>query len=500
MTAPRMTLPAWQALRARAAAGMPDIAAALATEAGRTDRLMMTLDGALFDLSKNAVDAPTLDLLLQLARDTGVEQVLADMMAGKPVNTVENRPAWHTALRAPDAPDDVRAVKARMKTIADTVRGDKTVDHVIHIGIGGSDLGPRLVCDALRGLHDGPQMHFVANIDPDALDPLVASLDPARVAITVASKSWTTQETATNFKAVRMWLNGRTRHVYAMTANPQAAQADGIAPDNILPLWEWVGGRFSLWSAVGLPIALAFGYDVFEEMLAGANAADRHTATAPLEKNIPVLLGLLDVWYRSFLGLGARAVIPYAERLAQLPAYAQQLVMESTGKRVDRQGRILDYATAPVVFGAAGTSAQHSFFQMLHQGSDVVPVDLIAARESAGCPARHRALLANLLAQGRALMLGRGGTPEKACPGNRPSTTVLLPAIDARSLGLLLAVWEHRVAVAAQVWNINAFDQFGVELGKDMAKQLLAWSDELAQNESLDISTSKLIFHTFPAQ
>jgi glucose-6-phosphate isomerase len=253
-------------------------------------------------------------------------------------------------------------------------------------------------------------------------------------------------------------------------------------------------------SAVGLPIAIAYGFDVFRDFLAGCHAADIHALETPYARNIPVLMALLTVWYRSFLGYGALAIVPYSQRLARFSDYMQQLGMESNGKRVDRDSKVVDYATAPVIFGQVGTNGQHAFFQMLHQGPDTIPVEFIGAREPHGCPARHKVLLANMFAQSRALMLGKAVSPEKSCPGNRPSTTILLPKLDAYNLGLLLAVYEHKTAAEGFLWNLNSFDQYGVELGKELAKELLAHDNVLAHNESLDFSTNKLIFHTFTSK
>jgi glucose-6-phosphate isomerase len=489
---------AWKALKEHALAVQGiDIAGCLATEKDRAQSLMLNLGGALFDFSKNQVSAQTMQLLLDLAAQQDVAGWFARMMAGEAINNTEGRAVLHTALRAKNPVKDVQECLEKMERIAASIRADKSITDVVHIGIGGSDLGPRLVCEALEGLHDGPRMHFVANVDPDDLDPVLMKLDPTSTLVTVASKSFTTQETALNLKAARMWLKGRDDRIVAITANTKAAASTGIGEDRILPLWDWVGGRFSVCSAVGLPIAIASGFNVFQSFLEGAQAADEHVTTSSYASNIPVIMALLSVWYRSFLGYPCMALVPYSSRLSKLPAYMQQLSMESNGKSVDRQGQKVDYATAPVIFGQSGTNAQHAFFQMLHQGPDVIPVDFIGAIEAQGCPARHKVLIANMFAQSRALMLGRDGAPERRCPGNRPSTTVLLPKIDAYHLGLLLSVYEHKTAAESFLWNLNSFDQFGVELGKDLAKELLAHGSDIKQNETLDLSTNKLIFHTF---
>jgi len=498
MTSQLRTSQAWLALETQAPqARNLNIASLLQAEAGRTDRMMLPLGDAIFDFSKHLADAKILQLLEAFATQQDVAGNFARMFVGDVMNKTENRAVLHTALRSSNPPAVVADCLARMKILADTVRADASIKHIIHIGIGGSDLGPRLVCNALAGMHEGPQMHFVANVDPDDLDPLLMSLDPADVLVTVASKTFTTHETMLNLKAVRMWMRDRDDRIIALTANTQAAIDMGIAPARILPLWDWVGGRYSVWSAIGLPIALAFGFDVFSDFLRGAEMADAHVSTTPYARNVPVLMALLEIWYRNFLKCPAQAVVPYAQRLADLPSYLQQLAMESNGKRVDTDGSAVDYETAGVVFGQVGNSAQHAFFQMLHQGTDIIPCDFIAAVTPWGCPARHKVLVTNMLAQSRALMLGKAGTPAQICPGNRPSTTILLPRLDAYNLGLLLAVYEHKTAALGWLWNINSFDQFGVELGKALTKELLALKGDLEQNELLDLSTSKLIFHTF---
>lgn len=488
---------AWKALASHAASAKIDIASLLKSEQGRTDAMMLPLGDALFDFSKNRASAETMRLLTDLAKQQGLSGWFNRMMAGDIINHTEGRAVLHTALRAKNPRKEVAECLAKIERISNAVRADKSITDVVHIGIGGSDLGPRMVCEALNGLHEGPRMHFAANVDPDDLDPILMGLDPAHTLVTVASKTFTTQETMLNLKAARMWLKGRDDRIVALTANVKAAAEMGITEDRVLPLWDWVGGRFSVCSAVGLPIAIGCGFDAFKSFLEGARAADDHVANTPYERNVPVMMALLSVWYRSFLGMSALALVPYSARLAKLSDYMQQLSMESNGKGVDREGQVVDYATAPVVFGQVGTNSQHAFFQMLHQGPDVIPVDFIGATKSHGCPARHKVLLGNMFAQSRALMLGREGAPEKVCPGNRPSTTILVPEIDAYNMGLLLAVYEHKTAAEGFLWNLNSFDQYGVELGKELAKELLADGGDMKQNETLDLSTNKLIFHTF---
>lgn len=498
MTTQLSSSPAWQALKNHAAkVGSINIVELFKTEENRTDSMMLSLGGALFDFSKNLASNETRALLNALANQQNVSGWFNRMMAGEVINTTEGRAVWHTALRSKTPPQEVTDCLHKMESIASRIRADKTITDIVHIGIGGSDLGPRMIVKALTGLHEGPNMHFVANVDPDDLDPILASLNPASTLISVASKTFTTQETILNLKAARMWLKGRDDRVVAMTSNVKAANELGISDDRILPMWDWVGGRYSVSSSIGLPIAMAFGFDVFKQFLEGMQAVDEHTATAPYDKNVPVQMALYSVWYRSFLGLGAQALVPYSQRLSLLSDYMQQLGMESNGKGVDRQGNKVDYATAPVVFGQPGTNSQHAFFQMLHQGPDIIPVDFIGAKESHGCPARHKVLIGNMFAQSRALMLGRTGTPEKACPGNRPSTTIVVPRLDAYHMGVLVAVYEHKTAAEGFLWNLNSFDQFGVELGKQLAKELLADAGDIKQNEILDLSTNKLILHIF---
>lgn len=459
---------AWRALESHALKSAEFDIAKLSKERP----LKSDINGVTFDFSRHLVTNDTLKLLCDLAAQQDVAGNLSRMMAGDIVNITENRPAWHTALRDPNGPKDVRDTLARMKTIAEKMRADKTITDIVHIGIGGSDLGPRVVYDALENA--GPRVHFVSNVDPEDARAALKNLSPKSTLVVAVSKTFTTQETMINLRHVRAWLKNDSR-ILAATSNVQAARAEGIADENILPMWDWVGGRYSVWSVVGISIAISCGFDVFEKFLKGAHAADRHAATAPYDKNIPVLMALLVVWYRNFLSCAAMAVLPYAHRLAQLPGHLQQLEMESNGKRVDRAGQPVDYATAAVIFGAAGTNAQHAFMQMIHQGPGIIPCDFIGISESARDGEGGRVLMANMEAQSKGLMIGTpGATPHAACPGNRPSTSIILPRLDAESLGVLLAVEEHKTAALGALWNINAFDQYGVELGKVIAKQLLA--------------------------
>ncbi len=497
-----------------------DLREAFARDPGRAAALSFEAPEVFADLSKNLLDAATLRFLLDLARECGVEARRDAMLRGEPVNRTEGRAVLHTALRAPrgSAPfgDAVHAVLDAMLAFADAARG--RFDDVVNIGIGGSDLGPAMAVpalDAFRG--GGPRLHFVSNVDGHDIAPVLRGLDARRTLFVVASKTFTTQETMANAAVARAWFDAqaagaaREEHFVGVTTNPEAAARLGIT--RTFGFWDWVGGRYSLWSAIGLPIAIAVGGAHFRELLAGAHAMDRHFAQAPPARNLPLLLGLLDVWYRNFHRFTSRCVAPYHQGLRRLPAYLQQLEMESNGKRVDEHGQPLPYATSPVIWGEPGTNGQHAFFQMLHQGSDVVPVEFIAVRR----PTHehldlHRKLLANCLAQGQALMLGKSEATardeqaptaapglarevlarHRSFPGNRPSTTFLLDALTPRSLGALVALYEHRVFTSGALWGLNSFDQWGVELGKALAGGLLP---RLASGDTagLDASTAQLL-------
>jgi len=384
-----------------------------------------------------------------------------------------------------------------MRRFVGEVRGDARITDVVNIGIGGSDLGPRMLTRALRSFRTtGPRAHFASNIDPADLDATLAGLAPETTLFVVASKTFTTAETLANANRARAWLEAGlvksadvSRHFAAATANVAGAASLGVPAERVFPMWDWVGGRYSVWSAVGLPLALAVGMDAFEELLGGAADMDAHFRGAPLARNLPVLLALLEVWYVNFFGAQTRAVIPYSEDLRDLPAYLQQLEMESNGKRVDREGNEVDYATAPVVWGASGTNSQHSFHQLLHQGTRLVPVDFLLAQDS---PA---ALAANALAQAAALAFGQAaaGAPHKELPGNRPSSMLLLERLAPRCLGALLAMYEHKVFVEGIVWNLNSFDQWGVEHGKLLARTLAPRLVEGGDAADLDSSTRALL-------
>jgi glucose-6-phosphate isomerase len=502
-----------------------DLREAFARDAGRAAALSFDAPGVFADLSKNRLDTAALHVLLQLAHECRLEARRDAMLAGEVANPTEGRAVLHTALRAPPGQgpfsDEVHATLDAMLAYADAVRADAAITDIVNIGIGGSDLGPAMAVAALEGCTLPRQrVHFVSNVDGHDLAPLLARLDARRTLFIVASKTFTTQETMANAEAARAWFVSRggsdvARHFAATTTNVGAAAAFGIT--TTFGFWDWVGGRYSLWSAIGLPIAIAIGSANFRALLAGAHAMDRHFASAPLPRNLPVLLGLLDVWYRNFHGYASRSIAPYHQGLRRLPAYLQQLEMESNGKGVDMAGRALPFATSPVVWGEPGTNGQHAYFQMLHQGTDVIPVEFVLVKTpSHGLADSHAKLLANGLAQAQALMLGKSEAEAAAeqvptadpgfdravlarhrtFPGNRPSTTFVLEALTPASLGAFLALYEHRVWTSGALWGLNSFDQWGVELGKALASRLLPRLQDgplRGSAEGLDASTAMLL-------
>ncbi|REE18855.1 glucose-6-phosphate isomerase [Paraburkholderia sp. BL27I4N3] len=494
----------------------------------RAERFAFAGGGLAADFSKNRITDETLKLLVQVAREAGVEKRRDAMFAGDIVNPTEGRAVLHTALRAtdPKAPfyAQVQAERAKMAAFADQVRGGewkgytgKRIRYVVNIGIGGSDLGPKMVVHALHHLAT-PEIttHFVSNVDGADLYNVMQQIDPEETLAIIVSKTFTTLETMTNARSLRDWFiekgcpeSALAKHFVGVSANPAEVVKFGIAKENVFEMWDWVGGRYSLWSAVGLSIMIAIGPQQFDELLAGANEMDQHFRDAPLEKNLPVLLGMIGIWYRNFFGSQSYLVAPYSQALHFLPSYLQQLEMESNGKSARLDGAMVDYPTAAVTWGEPGTNGQHAFFQMLHQGPTIVPIDFIAVlTPEHPLVSHHPKLLANCFAQSEALMVGRtleeakkvagADKPELAphlvFPGNRPTTTLLVEALTARSLGALIALYEHKVLVQGTVWNINSFDQWGVELGKILGKvveaDLTAPSADVKKHDS---STSALI-------
>ncbi len=499
---PARTAP-WRKLQTYAAQ-TPDARDLFKANADRAKKYTHTFEGMTIDFSKNAIDDDILSQLIELAKEQNLEQWRDDMFDGKAVDVTDNRAVLHTALRRPEndivsvAGENVipfiHSVLARMKYFSDAVhdgswRGftGRPIDTIVNIGIGGSDLGPYMVCEALKAYTiEGMSVFFVSNVDGTHLSQTLEKCNPETTLFLIASKTFTTQETMANAQSARTWLidtigdeTAISKHFVAMSMNEKAAIKFGISTDNIFPFRDWVGGRFSLWSAIGLSIALAVGFDHFEKLLAGAHAMDSHFREAPLEKNLPVLLGMTGIWQRNFMKRGSHAVLPYDQNLHRFPVFLQQLEMESNGKRVDRDGNLInDYHTGPVVFGEPGTNGQHAFYQLLHQGTDIIPCDFIGVKNSNYPLGNHHALLmTNMLAQSRALMEGRvleqaGSNSHRVFPGNRPSTTIILDTLDPYHLGMLIALYEHKVFVQGIIWNINSFDQFGVELGKEIANAI----------------------------
>ncbi len=519
---------AWPLLQAHfsqrfAGPGAFDMRQALADQGvQRVQRFSFEAAGVWADLSKSLIDEQAQHLLNDLARQCGIESLRDAMLAGEPINTSERRSVthmhWRWALNRPPAHENPAssAIKKIANTVADTsaaelcvmldfaelTRADACITDVVNIGIGGSDLGPRMVVQALRaaGAASGPRVHFIANMDGHELASLLPRLQADRTLFIITSKTFGTAETMQNAASARAWFAAQggtdvARHFVACSAHRDAAAAFGAG--RCFAFDEGVGGRFSLWSSVGLSIAMAIGRAGFQALLAGARAMDEHFASAPLERNLPVQLALLDVWNRNFHQFASRCVAPYHHGLRRLPAYLQQLEMESNGKRVDARGRTLPFDTAPVVWGEAGSNGQHAFFQMLHQGTQTVPVEFVAVRDPGhDLPQHQQKLLANALAQARALMLGDpGDVPERHFPGNRPSTFLMLNHLTADSFGALLAMYEHRVFVCGALWGINSFDQWGVELGKRQAGPIEHALDPHGEISSApdDASTAALV-------
>jgi glucose-6-phosphate isomerase len=494
--------------------------------------------GILLDYSKNRIDEEVMEALFEMARAAGVEERRAQMCEGEHINITEDRAVMHMALRyqgdkpvevdGKDVMPDVREVLAAIETYTNAVRsgdirghGGEQFTDIVNIGIGGSDLGPVMVTLGLAP-YTRPDLraHYVSNVDGAHMADTLKGLDPKKTLFIVASKTFTTDETMTNAHTARSWLasalgeDAVPNHFAAVSTNIAACAKFGIREDRIFGFWDWVGGRYSVWSAIGLPVALAVGFDNFKKFLAGADAMDRHFLETPLENNLPVIMGMLGVWYRNAWGFSTHAVLPYDQRLSRFPAYLQQQDMESNGKSVTLSGKTVGWSTGPIVWGEPGTNGQHAFYQLIHQGTDVIPADfLIAAQPHEQLPPHHDKLVANVLAQSEALMLGKTEeevvdelkaqglskeqikdlTPHKVFPGNRPSNTLFYKQLTPELLGSLVALYEHKVFVQGVIWNVNSYDQWGVELGKQLAKALLPKVQGDQAPENHDSSTQGLV-------
>lgn len=539
MTKPAFNL-TWHALSAhREALGEQHLNEIFAADPARAARMQLEACGVFLDYSKNRVTDETLTLLFGLAREAGLAEHTAAMFEGARINTTEARSVLHTALRRPagaslgveghDVMADVVAVRERIRRFSEQVRvgswlgyTGRPITDVVNIGIGGSDLGPLMVCEALQAFaHPGLRMHFVSNVDGVQIDDVLKNVNPQTTLFIVASKTFTTQETLTNAHTARSWLIGHAgsdaavaRHFVAVSTNAEAVSAFGIDTDNMFGFWDWVGGRYSLWSAIGLPIVLQIGADAFDRLLAGAHAMDEHFRTAPLEQNLPVIMALLGIWNIDFLDAPTQVIAPYHQRLYRLPAYLQQLDMESNGKSVKLDGSPVRCHTSPVIWGEPGINGQHAYFQMLHQGTRFAPIDFIGVLDHpAHLDHHHRVAFANMVAQAEALMRGKSAPeveaemraaglaeeriraliPHRVFPGNRPSNMLLLERLDPFGLGALIALYEHRTFVQGVVWGVNSFDQWGVELGKQLAARVLEDLGATRDSNPHDASTAALI-------
>ena len=536
--------PAWQALLAHHVANSQlSMRQLFSEDQKRFEHFSLRMDDLLLDYSKNLVTQETMALLFTLARQAGVESWRDKMFTGEKINFTERRAVLHTALRAAldtkhvpvmvdgqDVLPGVRRVLHKMRLFTEDVRSGrwlgysgKPISDVVNIGIGGSYLGPLMVCETLRAYSDKVKTHFVSNVDSTDLLQKLELLDPETTLFIVASKTFTTQETLMNARSARDWFLRRAvdkqhiaRHFVALSTNAKEVTAFGIDPENMFEFSDWVGGRYSLWSAIGLPIALAVGMDNFEELLRGAYEMDTHFCTAPLEQNMPVILAMLGVWYNNFHHVATQALLPYDQALEYFVPYFQQADMESNGKRVDREGVPVDYSTGPVLWGGVGTNGQHAFFQLIHQGTQMIPADFIAAVQSHYPLGEHHAiLLSNYFAQTEALMRGKTEAearaelqaagvdakaveellPHKMFEGNKPTNSILFEKLTPRTLGRLIALYENKIFVQGIVWNINSFDQWGVELGKQLATHIQAGLRSGAETTAHDSSTNGLIHH-----
>ena len=498
--------PAWRHLTTLAEASRQHrITDYFGQEPRRMSRFTARLGSLFVDFSKHLINEETRTALVSLARQAGVEAQRDAMFRGEPINVSEQRAVRHTALRATPPIPEVASMQDAMYALCSEIRSGRWSGHdgrpitdIVNIGIGGSDLGPKMVCTALTEFaRPGLKLHFISNVDGEPLLGLLRALDPGSTLFIVSSKSFTTQETLLNMDTAVDWFRQKTGlgaplesgHFIAVTTRADTARQIGIPDDRILQFQDWVGGRYSLWSAIGVSICMSIGPEHFKEMLAGAHQVDRHFCEAPLDHNLPVLLALAGIWYQNFLGAGTHAIVPYCERLSFLPAFVQQLDMESNGKGVTLTGEPINHDTGAIVWGQTGTNGQHAFFQLLHQGTRLVPVDFIGLRKDhLSHPEHHRVLLANMIAQAAALLAGKPGeTPHQQYPGNRPSTTFLLDELTPASLGQMIALYEHQVFCQGVIWNINSFDQWGVELGKQLATDILEGHVESADPSTLGL-------------
>ena len=490
-----------------------------AADKNRFQKMSVRNDGLLFDYSKNKIDQSAFDLLIKVADEMGIIQQRDAMFSGERINTTENRAVLHTALRnqsgkpvlldGKDVMPDVKAVISQMNGFANSVRngtyevtGGKILD-VVNIGIGGSDLGPRMVTQSLRCFRDGPNPRFVSNLDENDIKDMLDGLNPETTLFIVASKSFTTVETMTNAKRAKAWLEASIKgdvgkHFCAISTNLEATREFGIADERTFGFWDWVGGRYSVWSAIGLPVMIAIGPQKFNDFLGGAFSADEHFRNSPLNENIPVIMAMLGIWYRNVWGLESHAAMPYDDRMVRFPAWLQQLDMESNGKSIMKNNEEVMLDTGPIIFGEPGTNGQHAFYQLLHQGTVIIPCDFLLAAKSDRSAKGRNPLIANCFAQSEALMQGRTpaqakGNSHRVFEGNRPSNTFLYEELTPKILGMLMAFYEHKVFVQGTIWNINSFDQWGVELGKELADEILPMLRNDDTSHSKNGSTTGLL-------
>ena len=528
---------AWQQIQSHfekmQATSMKDL---FASDANRAEKFHIQWNDFLVDYSKNIINQETLDLLLNLANEVELKQAISSYFQGDLINQTENRAVLHTALRAKESANilvdgvnvmpEVYSVKNKIKNFSnEVISGNKKgftgkpFTDIVNIGIGGSDLGPAMIVEALQFYKNHLNVHFVSNVDGDHVNEVIKKLNPETTLFVVVSKTFTTQETLSNAETIRSWFlqsasqDDVAKHFVAVSTNIQKVTEFGINPDNVFPMWDWVGGRFSLWSAVGLSISLAVGFDNFDKLLKGANEMDEHFKNESFDKNIPVILALLSIWYNNFFGAESEALIPYTQYLQKLAPYLQQGIMESNGKSIGRDGKPVNYQTGTIIWGEPGTNSQHAFFQLIHQGTKLIPTDFIGFKQSLyGNKDHHDKLMSNFFAQTEALLMGKTEAqvkaefekqgisgekadfllPFKVFSGNKPTNTILVNKLTPESLGALVAMYEHKIFVQGIIWNIFSYDQWGVELGKQLANSIL---DEIESKEvkNHDSSTSFLL-------